>query len=108
MDKIVEECLRSLIKRVEALENRSITNDTNNINNTNVLLATQGQIKYLKQLGPGSYEGMTKKEASVLIDELVKNKKLKNSEQKVPTQYIETKKLTEEEIKKLEEENALF
>ena len=78
MDKIVEEVLTSLIKRIEALEEKII----NLVPTKKESIGTKGhrgditpgQIDFIIGLGGNIWEGMTSREASDYIDELKTNK----------------------------------
>ena len=79
MNKVVEEALTNLIRRVEILESK-LTYNQNNVNkekdtyeNVNPNTATPGQIKYIRMLG-GNPDGMTKDQARDTIDRLLKDK----------------------------------
>ena len=82
IDPIVEEALSSLIKRVDRLE-ESVKNFIKNFNQNppikadfnKIGLATEGQINYIRGLGGNPNTEMTKAEAGILIDELLKAKK---------------------------------
>lgn len=77
MDKITEEVITSLIKRVEALEagskpiKRTFSSGE----------ASQAQMKYLQSLGGEIWAEMTKAEAGEAIDRLLLKKKKHEAEQ---------------------------
>lgn len=83
IDKITEEVLTNLIKRVEALE--AIGIKPNYPIKTG--MATERQLGYIKQLRGETYEGMTKQDAATEIE---KRLKLKNEEQTIPPQILTT------------------
>ncbi len=127
MDKIVEEILTNLIKRVEVLEESKAPEPTHEKPKKNHWLASQSQIDYVKSLGGIPRKNMTKKQAAELIDELKNDKinllndneiKTKEDAEKRANEeldkakdqemYPRSKKLTKKEIEKLEEEGALL
>lgn len=110
MDKIVEEVLTNLIKRVELLEQKPVNQSQKT--GRNLPQATIGQIKYIQGLGGNPWTGMTKQEASKLIDTLQKRTKVQpkakpKQEIKQEDSYSEGKSLTPEEIQEIGEENLL-
>jgi len=79
MNKVVEEALTSMIKRIEVLEekmSKPIPNTPKGpaTSPTNHSQATVGQIGYINNLKGETWEGMTKKEAGAEIDRLLKGK----------------------------------
>lgn len=81
MDKITEELFESLIKKVHALE--FWKSEVERIGKSPFVpkkqtqktgLATEGQLRYLGILGAHIPEGMTKQDAGIEIDRLVKEK----------------------------------
>lgn len=83
MNKIVEEAMTNMIRRIEILESK-ITNFKNNVNrekttnkNINPNLASDAQINYLRSLGGEIPEGMSKQEAAKEIDNALLNQKIK-------------------------------
>lgn len=129
MDKITEEILTNLIKRVEALEQQISTNkslisnqpQTQPGETPGIPLASEGQRKYILGLGGEPWNGMTKQEASRLIETLLKRKKQIEETQTIPPKIYplqapeenygdlnsESKPLTEEEIEEIGEESLL-
>jgi len=126
MNKIIEEALTNMIRRIEVLENNSRTTVKPTVKPTvkkgyKSGMATEGQLNYIKILGGESWDEMTKSEAGQEIDRLVNKKSLKvtkshqespEAPQKVHEQmaegtYNEKKPLTEEEIEEIGEENLL-
>lgn len=98
MDKITEEVITSLIRRVEINESQikklqsSINFHKPVNNNFKKGLATEGQLRYLRILGAHIPEGMTKSDAAIEIDRLVKEK-----------ESVETQPIVQEEIKTKED-----
>lgn len=82
-NKIYEEAMVNMIKRIESLEefNRNYFKNQRppkQFQQTNTQgLATPGQAKYIKALGGNSYPEMTKAEAGKEIDRLLEIKKNK-------------------------------
>jgi len=108
MDKITEEVITNLIKRVEALEQEKRV--TPSQTQRGIPQATIGQINYVRGLGGNPWPGMTKKEASQLIDSLQKRKNVKPQKEefkKEPDKTIFSKALTPEEIEEIGEESFL-
>jgi len=120
INKIIEEALTNMIRRIEVLENNSKNTVKDTVKQTVKKgyvsgMATEGQLNYIKILGGESWNEMTKQEAGKEIDRLVKAKSLRvtKSHQESPEEpqgqeYDEpSKPLTEEEIKDIGEENLL-
>jgi len=139
MDKIVEEVLTNMIKRIEVIEdklakipvrdakgNMSIEKQPKKQSKPGMI--SEGQTNFIKGLekeldcvGETQYAEMTSKEASDYIEDLLKQKKLKESgksenlpkkmyeeiAEKDPYLESENKPLTEEEIAEIGEENLL-
>ena len=118
MDKITEEILTNLIKRVEKLE-QGIRAPTQSRPIVKSGAASQAQMNYLVSLGGEVYEGMTKGEAGQAIDRLLAIKAQREAnEGKVQQEGAEGPEepeyeepepnpLTEEEIAEIGEENLL-
>ena len=79
MNKIVEEILTSMIKRIEVLEGKQNTPKKYKFGE-----ATPNQLKYIKQLGGETWTEMTKKEAGQEIDRLKPTKQEKMPKQPEP------------------------
>lgn len=79
MNKVIEEALTNMVRRIEELEEK-IRKLINKPHENKNVLATPGQIKYLKILGFKPFEGMTKQHAGKEIDKLVKQRENKISE----------------------------
>jgi len=119
MDKITEEVLMSLIKRVEALEEKVTTSHYKSpISNQSrdPGLASKAQMDLIVSLGGVTWEDMTKKSAGRIIDEL-KVKKQMNYHPKavLPTQVEDrlaerntSKPLTKKELEELERVGGLL
>jgi len=103
MNKIVEELLIGLIKRIENLEEK-IGSMQKIADPIFPGMATQPQLKLLKNLGAVDFEGLTKSQAGIEIDRLMKSKKQKESEK----ESIGSKKLTKKELIKIENEGGLL
>ena len=109
MNRIVEEALTNMIKRIEVFEGR-----LDKLENKRPFPeapkfkpgeASQSQIDYIKGLGGQFRQGMTKQEAGAYIDELIK----KNGESSIKIMEKSTSKpLTKKEIEELEAEGALL
>lgn len=119
MDKVTEEVLTSIIKRMEAIEQKvgigQIPQAPTTPTQSRGDLATSGQIWRINKEGGKVWPGMTKKEASALIDRLSKKnespKEPKQEEKAAPQNYevpADLSKLTEEEIKELESNGSLL
>jgi len=122
MNKVIEEALTNMIRRIEVLENNSKNTVKDTVKPTvkkgyKSGMATEGQLNYIKILGGESWNEMTKQEAGKEIDRLVKAKSLRvtKSHQESPEgpqdqEYEEpvNKPLTKEEIKEIGEENLLW
>lgn len=125
MDKVTEEVLTSLIKRMEAIEQKvgigqipHTPTQTKMPEDRGLPLATPSQTKYIKALGGSPWPGMTKQEASQLLDKLTKRKEAMNqAPEKTQNQAPEKQNyeipedlstLTEEEIKELEANGILM
>jgi len=75
MDKITEEVLTSLIKRIELLEEKVREKTPKKVFTPGHKGGvTPGQIDFIIGLGGNIWEGMTSREASEYIDELKSNK----------------------------------
>ena len=121
MNKVIEEALTNMIRRIEILEQKVDSYSKSTVKPTvkkgyTSAMATDGQLKYIKILGGESWNEMTKQEAGKEIDRLVKAKSLRvtKSHQESPEgpqdqEYEEPVKnpLTKEEIKEIGEENLL-
>jgi len=126
MNRIVEEALTNMIKRIEVFEGR-----LDKLENKRPFPeapkfkpgeASQSQIDYIKGLGGQFRQGMTKQEAGSYIDDLLKTKELLEREaesaQEAVKDYGEkdihdlpktkSKPLTKKEIEELEAEGALL
>lgn len=110
MDKITEEVLTSLIKRVEALEGLVPTKKedvgTKKYPEKKGMI-TEGQINFIKGLGGVPDPNLTSKQASEYIDKL---KTMRNSVPEKQVQNNESvpeRRLTQEEIDALPEEAFL-
>ncbi len=101
MDKITEEVITSLIKRIENLEAQRP------IKQNNSEIATDGQKKYLKALGGNPWPNMTKSEASHLIDKLLKNKNKKEETNQPENDLFESRPLSQDAIDEIGEENLM-
>ena len=85
---ICEEAIRSLVLRIDRAEREieALKESKKNFNkNPTVKIhyngeATEGQVRYIKTLGGVIKDGLTKKEAGVLIDELLEKKNQKKME----------------------------
>ncbi len=130
MDKIVEEVLTSLIKRVEVLEEmknifskRSPPKEILGLDNTNKVrkpgMMSQGQIDFIEGLGGSPDPLMTMKQASDYIEELKNTKDLIKKEDQMAQKMVKEfgdkeplentpKPLSKEEIKELEKKGALL
>ena len=80
MNKIVEEALTNLIRRVESLESKIKSPTTQNQSPGQ---ATINQIRYIKQLGGDTHPEMTKREAGIEIDRLLQKKESDESDDNV-------------------------
>jgi hypothetical protein len=118
MDRITEEVLTSLIKRVEALESL-VPTKKENVGTKKYPekkgMITEGQVNFIKGLGGVPDPNLTSKQASEYIDKL---KTQKDHSQRInqsstdelgdaPGFPAATKKLTQEEIDALPEEAFL-
>ena len=75
IDPITEEVITGLIRRIRILEEKVDGKpQVQTRAPSNGQLATPGQINYLKGLGGNPWNGMTKKDATVLIGKLVEEK----------------------------------
>lgn len=75
MNKITEEAMTNMIRRIEILESQiKKMNSHQTIPNINILPATPGQINYIRMLGGCSTFPLTKEEAGQEIDRLLKLK----------------------------------
>jgi len=104
MDKITEEVITSLIRRIEIIEEKQSRlsrpdrdgyykpTPEKSPSKRHKGLATEGQLRYLRILGAHIPEGMTKKDAGIEIDRLVKEK-----------DSVETQPIVQEEIKTKED-----
>lgn len=122
MDKIVEELFTALIKRIELLEqkvNGQTPTQTKMPEEKGMPLATSGQINYITSLGGSPWPGMTKREASQLLDKLTKRKAAQKNQTQEPKQNQapekqdysvpeDLSKLTQEEIQELEDNGILM
>jgi len=82
MDRITEEVITSLIKRVEALENKQTT--PNQPAQNGIILASPEQISYIRGLGGNPWQGMSKFEATDLIRVLIARKQIAESHSESP------------------------
>lgn len=114
MDKVTEEVLTSLIKRVEALE-EVVPKTKPNIGTKypeKKGMVTPGQLNFIKGLGGVPDPNLTSYEASKYIDRL-KEEKRKASNNSVPEKSVQNnnsepeRRLTQEEIDDLPEEAFL-
>lgn len=113
MDKITEEIITNLIKRVEWLEeklSRLSVPDAKGFQQKggfNPGMASPGQLKYLKILKGSTWAGMTKKEAGFEIDRILKEKDATPKE--IPEAFEDQKPepLTKKEVEEIGEENLL-
>lgn len=126
MNKVTEEALTNMIRRIEVLEQKvglgEKPKQKPNYQKPGYTsgIATPGQLNYIKILGGESWEEMTKSEAGKEIDRLVREKDTKK--QKVPQnqpipqteatedpfEEIQTQKpLTKEQIEEIGEESLL-
>ena len=113
MDRIVEEILTNLIKRVEALENSKKADVPIKEPQNKHWEASEGQLDYIKGLGGTPEKTLTKKEAAKYIDELKRSKysdveKEDQEPERKHEMYPGSKKLTKKELEALEEEGALL
>ena len=93
MNKVVEEAIKNMIRRIEELEEKLsripipgkdgryplVIEKQNKFG-----LASEGQIKYIRILKGETFEGMTKQEAGIEIDKCLKEKKVTESHQQSP------------------------
>lgn len=110
IDKITEEVITSLIRRIEILEAKVNKSNTSNTNKNKPGMATQKQIDFIKGLGGNTWKDMTSKDAGELIDKLLaKKNNPKKSEEKEESDLgtFESKPLTKEEIDEIGEEALL-
>jgi len=127
INKIIEEALTNMIRRIEVLENNSKNTVKDTVKPTVKKgyvsgMATEGQLKYIGILGGESWEEMTKSEAGQEIDRLILKKQRSVAreipgptadtpervhEQIAEGTYNEKKPLTEEEIAELGEDAFL-
>ena len=117
MDKIVEEILTILIKRVEVLEARDEKpkkpQTTQEIPKNKPWMSSNEQLDYIKGLGGTPEKTLTKKEDAKYIDKLKRSKysdveKEDQEPERKHEMYPESKKLTKKELEALEEEGALL
>lgn len=78
MNKIVEETMTNMIRRIEIIENQvkkliDCSKPQTNFNTPG--LASKAQIDYLRSLGGKVWEGITKEEAGKGIDKLLEGRK---------------------------------
>lgn len=122
-EKFVEIILNDIVRRIELIESKlskvSIQNQGFPTKKPEYKpgIATTGQIKYIQGLKGEFWEGMTKAEAGIEIDRLVKKKPKDKIEDKLivdnkHTEVIckiteESKPLTKKEIKEIGEEALL-
>ena len=116
MNKVVEEALTSMIKRIEVLEEKISRKPIPNTpirkpatSPTNHSQATVGQIGYINNLKGETWEGMTKKEAGIEIDRLLNKEPSRRVHEIIAEKVIkeQSKQLTKEQIAELGEENLL-
>lgn len=129
MDKITEEVITALIRRIEKLEEEVYKTKKQNppIYNSNTSrpgMATEGQLNFIKGLGGHPWPDMTKYEASKEINKLkaIKDKKSESkSDVNVATERgspspsepaelsgtFDSEPLSKEEIEEIGEENLL-
>lgn len=117
MNKIVEEALTNMIKRIEVLEekiSRLSVPDKRGFHPTKKEskpgMITEGQLNFIKGLerdlgmqGESRYAEMTLRESSDYINKLKAMKEQKNTEQKIKPQIINLDKLSREEIEEMKE-----
>jgi len=84
MDKIVEEAMTNLIRRVDDLEEKIKNLDQKPQFNKSPGLATSGQLWKIKNEGGTPWNGITKIEATKEIDRLLKEK-VTNSDHQSPS-----------------------
>jgi len=113
MDKITEEVLTNLIRRIEILENKFESKfvHSNKKYDSN---ASEKQLKYIQQLGGETWDKMSKKEAAIEIERLLSKKEKPINDAKYLPKVHEIiaendphKKLTKEEIDEIGEESLL-
>lgn len=109
IDKITEEVLTSLIKRIERLE-EGVPTKKAEIGTQKYPekrgMVTEGQLNFIKGLGGEPWPDMTSKEASEYIDKL-KAKKNSVPEKQAQNDSVPERRLTQEEIDALPEEAFL-
>jgi hypothetical protein len=107
MDKIVEEVLTNLIKRVEALEGLVPTKkaEVGTKYPEKKGMVTEGQLNFIRGLGGEVWPDMTSKEASEYIDKLKAKKSV--PEKQVQNDSVPERRLTQAEIDALPEEAFL-
>ena len=112
MDKITEEVITNLIRRIEDLEEK-IREKSSNKFIFKRGIATEAQVNYLKSLGGDNWEGMTKSEAGKEIDMRLKINAKNQTEEQTPkpkeeiTPEAESIPLTKKEIKEIGEDNLI-
>lgn len=94
MDKIVEEAMTNLIRRVDDLEEKIKNLDQKPQFNKSPGLATSGQLWKIKNEGGTPWNGITKIEATKEIDRLLKVKELSDFEK--PNEPSEVEDLVDE------------
>ena len=120
MNKVIEEALTNMIRRIEVLEQKVNYNSKPTVNPTvkkgyKSGQATPNQLKYIKQLGGETWDEMTKSEAGQEIDRLVKQKEARvtKSHQESPEEPQDqeydkpVKPLTEKQIDEIGEDSLL-
>jgi hypothetical protein len=114
MDKITEELITAMIKRIEKIEERLdkglVPTQKQNVGTNKPGMATGSQLNYIKQLGGNPWTDMTSQEASKEIDKLKAMKKRKETEQTIPhiNMDFDISKLSPEEIKQLEDQGVFL
>lgn len=87
-NKVIEEALTNIIRRVEDLENQRNKNTVSQKKGQSRGLATDSQLNYIKGLGGEIWEEMTSDEAGVEIDNLKEEKRRRTN---TPEQIYDVK-----------------
>lgn len=112
MIKIIEEALENIIRRLD-LQDAKLEELEKSLRPTlkpisqNGELASPGQLKYLKALGGTIWAGMTKKQASIRIDDLVQKKKKSDNNKHIDDVQIDDMVEETNTIEELMEETLL-
>lgn len=96
INKVIEEALTNLIRRVEKLEERNTVSQKKGQSRG---LATESQLNFIRGLRGEIWEGMTMSEAGIEIERM---KNIKNNVQKIPPIEIPAEKLTKKQLKEME------